>query len=63
MITVTETEMYVLSGDFLQLDILWLPVMLLLSPAISLIAITLIVRFSAKARSVEDAQQGAEPYF
>ena len=59
MITVTETEMYILSGSFLQLDILWLPVMLLLSPAISLIAITLIVRFSAKARSVEDAQQGA----
>ena len=61
MITVTETEMYILSGSFLQLDILWLPVMLLLSPAIPLIAITLIVRFSAKARSVEDAQR--EPYF
>lgn len=59
MVTVTETEMYLLSGSFLQPAILWLPVMLLLSPAISLIAITLIVRFSAKARSVEDAQQGA----
>ena len=33
--------------------------MLLISPAISLIAITLIVRGSAKAQSVEESQQGA----
>ncbi len=37
----------------------WLPVMLLVSPAVSLIAITLIVRVSARAKSMEDAQQGA----
>ena len=33
--------------------------MLLVSPGVSLIAVTLIVRVSAKAKSVEDAQQGA----
>ena len=37
----------------------WLVVILLLSPAISLIAITLIVRGSAKAQSVEESQQAA----
>ena len=37
----------------------WLVVMLLLSPAISLIAVTLIVRGSAKAQSVEESQQAA----
>ena len=31
----------------------------MVSPAVSLIAITLIVKTSAKAQSVEDAQQGA----
>ena len=61
MITVTETEMYILSGSFLQLDILWLPVMLLLSPAISLIAITLIVRFPLR-RAVWK-MRSREPYF
>ena len=37
----------------------WILVILLISPAISLIAITLIVKGSAKAQSVEESQQSA----
>ena len=59
MIVVLETEIFFTFGGFLLPDIKWLFIMLLISPAISLIAITLIVRFSAKAQSVEEAQQGA----
>lgn len=59
MLLVLESEIFFFAGAFLVPDIRWLPVMLLLSPAISMIAITLIVRLSAKAQSVEDAQQGA----
>ncbi len=59
MLLVFESEMFFLTGSFLVPDIKWLLVMLLLSPAISMISITLIVRISVKAQSVEDAQQGA----
>lgn len=59
MLVVLETEGRLLLGSFLIPDLNWLLVMLLVSPAISLIAVTLIVRFSAKAQSMEDAQQGA----
>lgn len=59
MLLVFESEMFFLTGSFLAPDIKWLLVMLLLSPAISMISITLIVRISVKAQSVEDAQQGA----
>ena len=37
----------------------WLVILLLLAPSVSLIAVTLIVRGSAKAQSVEESQQGA----
>lgn len=40
-------------------DISWLIVMLLIAPAISLVAIALTVRGSAKAQTVEEAQQRA----
>lgn len=59
MLIVLEAETCLLAGFFLLPDIKWLLVLLLVSPAISLIAITLIVKSSAKAQSVEDAQQGA----
>lgn len=52
-------ESYALTGAVLHPGISWLPVMLLLSPAVSLIAITLIVRGSAKAQNVMEAQQKA----
>ena len=59
MLGVIEGEALALSGSPVLPDVQWLLVMLLVSPALSLIAITLIVRVSAKAQSVEDAQQGA----
>lgn len=58
MTLVVETELYLLNGALLLPDGKWLLILLWLSPVISLIAITIIVRFSAKAQSMEDAQQG-----
>ena len=46
-------------GSLIVPTVNWLVILLLLSPAISLIAVTLIVRGSAKAQSVEESQQGA----
>lgn len=59
MFAVVETEVFFLMGSLLLPDINWLIVLLLLSPSVSLIAITLIVRGSVKAQSVEESQQGA----
>ncbi len=59
MLIVLETEVTLTSGSFILPGIQWLFIMLLVSPAISLIAVTLIVRTSARAQSMEDAQQGA----
>lgn len=59
MFLVIETELLFLAGRMLIPSVSWLVVMLLLSPAISLIAVTLIVRGSAKAQSVEESQQSA----
>lgn len=59
MVAVVETEVFFLMGSLLLPDINWLIVLLLLSPSVSLIAITLIVRGSAKAQSVEESQQSA----
>lgn len=59
MLIVLEAETCMLMGFFLLPDAKWLLVLLLVAPAVSLIAITLIVKASAKAQSVEDAQQGA----
>lgn len=59
MLLVLETELFFLTGSGLFPGISWLVILLLVSPAISLIAITLIVRQSAKAKTVEKSQQGA----
>lgn len=59
MLLVLETELFFLTGSGLFPGISWLVILLLVSPAISLIAITLIVRQSAKAKTVEESQQGA----
>ncbi len=59
MLVVTEAEAYMTTNSFVLPDLKWLLIMLLVSPAISLIAITLIVRVSARAQSVEDAEQSA----
>ncbi len=57
MILVMEIEIVLTTGAIILPDISWMIIMLLISPAISLIAITLIVRASAKAQTVEEAQQ------
>lgn len=59
MFVVVEALSYTITGGFVLPDVKWLFILFLVAPAISLIAITLIVRMSAKAQSVEDAQQGA----
>lgn len=59
MLLVTELESYFLLGTLLVPGINWLVILALVSPAISLIAVTLIVRGSAKARTVEESQQSA----
>ncbi len=59
MFLVLEIESAFLFQTFLIPGIQWLVILLLLSPAISLIVITIIVRVSAKAHSMEDAQQWA----
>ena len=59
MLVVTETEARLITGAFYLPSINWLVTMLLLSPAISIVAITMIVRGSAKAQTVEESQQRA----
>ena len=59
MLAVLEAETFLLMGSLIVPTVNWLVILLLLSPAISLIAVTLIVRGSAKAQSVEESQQGA----
>ena len=57
MVIVTQVEIVLTTGSLLLPSISWLVVMLLLSPAVSLIGIVVIVRGSAKAQSTEEAQQ------
>ena len=57
MIIVVEIEILLTTGNILFPNVSWAVTMLLISPAISLIAITLIVRGSAKAQSMEESQQ------
>lgn len=59
MVIVLELEVFFLMGNLLAPAVNWLVILLLLSPAVSLIAVTLIVRGSARARSVEESQQSA----
>src|SRR5699024_9691631 len=51
--------LFFLDGRLVVPSVSWLVVMLLISPSISLIAVTLIVRSSAKAQRVEESQQAA----
>ena len=59
MVLVLGLEFYVLTGGMMTLGVSWVLVMVCLSSAVSLIAITLIVRGSAKAQNVMEAQQKA----
>lgn len=57
MTFVTQIEIFLTTGSLLLPNISWLVVLVLLSPAVSLISITLIVRGSAKAQTMEESQQ------
>lgn len=57
MLLVTQIEIVLTTGSLLLPNMNWLIIMFLLSPAISVIAISLIVRGSAKAQSIEESQQ------
>ena len=59
MLLVVEAEMILLTGGSILPDVSWLVVMLLIAPAISLSGIAITVRGSAKAQSIEEAQQKA----
>ena len=59
MMLVLEIEMLFLTGSGMLPDISWLIIMLFIAPAISLVAIAVTVRGSAKAQTMEEAQQRA----
>jgi len=57
MLIVIEIGTFLTTGSILLPDISWIVVMLVVSPAVSLVTITLIVGGSAKAQTVEESQQ------
>ena len=59
MLLVMEMEVFFLTGNLLLPAASWLAIMLLIAPAISLVAIAVTVRSSAKAQTIEEAQQRA----
>lgn len=59
MILTVEAEMLILTGGMILPDASWLVVMLLIAPALSLAAIAITVRGSARAQSMEESQQRA----
>ncbi|MEG0271147.1 MAG: ABC transporter permease subunit [Clostridia bacterium] len=59
MMIVLEIELFFLIGSVIIPEISWAIVMLLVAPAISLVAISITVRGSAKAQTMEEAQQSA----
>ncbi|MGN0250228.1 MAG: ABC transporter ATP-binding protein [Oliverpabstia sp.] len=59
MMLVLEIEMLFLTGNVLMPDISWLIILLFIAPAISIVAIAVTVRGSAKAQTMEEAQQRA----
>jgi ABC-type Na+ efflux pump permease subunit len=56
MLAINGTVIFVTAGIIIAPNINWLIIMLLISPAVSVISISLIVRRSAKAQSSEEAQ-------
>ena len=59
MMLVLELEVFLLTGEAILPSSSWLAIMLLIAPAISIIAIAVTVRSSAKAQTIEEAQQRA----
>ena len=59
MLLVVEMELFFLNGSLIMPGMSWLIIMLLIAPAFSLVAIAVTVRSSAKAKTIEEAQQRA----
>jgi len=59
MLIVVEIEVLLTTGSLFFPDISWIIVMMLVSPSVSLLAITLIVGGSAKSQTMEESQQRA----
>jgi len=59
MLIVVEIEVMLTTGSMFIPGISWIVVMLLVSPSVSLLAITLIVGGSAKSQTMEESQQRA----
>lgn len=59
MILTVEIEMLILTGNVVIPDASWLVILLLIAPTISLAGIAITVRGSAKAQTIEEAQQKA----
>lgn len=57
MTILIQAEIWLITRAFMPMGINWLVMIFLLSPSVSLLAISMIVRTSAKAKSVEEAQQ------
>ena len=57
MTAVFEAELLIMTGSAVIPEISWLIVMLLVSPSVSLLAVGITVRMSAKAQTFEEAQQ------
>ena len=59
MLLAVELEVFFLTGGLIMPAASWLAILLLIAPAISFAAIAVTVRGSAKARTIEEAQQRA----
>jgi len=57
MMVVAQSTIWFIAGAVMLPGLNWLVLLLLVSPGISLVAISLIVRGSAKAKSMEESQQ------
>ena len=57
MMLILEIEMLFLTGNVLMPDISWLIILLFIAPAVSIVAIAVTVRGSAKAQTMEEVQQ------
>jgi len=59
MMTVVQTLIFIFAETTVAPNINWLIILFLVSPSVSLISISLIVRGSAKAQSFEESQQSS----
>lgn len=59
LVVVLEAEMFIFMGKGIIPGATWILILLLVSPALSMISIALIVRGSVKAKTIEESQQKA----